>query len=402
MSKLLEELNRSQQEAVTHKDGPLLIIAGPGSGKTRTIVRSIAYAIENFEVDPSKIAAFTFTNKAKDELKNRISDFVEQDIVDDVWVSTFHSFCGHIWNNHPGRLIIENERDFAAEELTRIYKERARYQIDDFQYRKFVDGEEILNSIRQWEKQGISSAKISNQQCPQICVDVYKKYKQILENSSDIYTKIQLFTNALLRDVPGVKTKWQERFELIFVDEFQDTDPIQYEIIKAIAGEHPNLRVVGDDDQSIYGWRGADIQNILNFENDYSTGDPIKLGQNYRSTQRIVEASRALVEFNPDRREKDLFTRNFAGEKVIHLHCENDKQEADAIASFIHRAIKQGNRHPSDFAVLYRTNKQACAFKKAFNDLGIQSHIVKSSLDTPKNVVPIMTIHQSKGSEFSR
>ena len=385
-----------------HKDGPLLIIAGPGSGKTRTIACSIAYAIENLEVDPSKIAAFTFTNKAKDELKNKVGDFVaERDIVNDIWISTFHSFCGHVWNNRPEKIIKENERDFTAEELARIYRKRMRYQIDCLQHHKFVDDKEILNTIKQWEKQDISPAGISNQEVPQICVDVYKKYKQILEGSSDIFTKIQIFTNALLRDAPEVRTKWQEKFELIFVDEFQDTDPIQYEIIKALAGEHPNLRVVGDDDQSIYGWRGADIQNILNFENDYSINNPITLGQNYRSTQMIVEASRALAEFNPDRREKELFTRNCeSGEKVIHLHCESSEEEAAIIATFIHQAINQGSRSPSDFAVLYRTKEQAHAFKKPFKDLGIQPHIVKSSLDTPENVVSLMTIHQSKGLEF--
>ena len=405
MSKLLEGLNSSQREAVTHKEGPLLIIAGPGSGKTRTIVRSIAYAIENLGVDPSKIAAFTFTNKAKDELKNRVSDFVEQNLVNDVWIRTFHSFCGYVWKNHPERPNIENERDFAAEELTRIYKERerTRYQIDDLQYRKFVDGEEILNTIKQWEERGISPAKISNQQCPQICVDVYKKYKQILENSSDIYTKIQLFTNALLRDVPEVRTKWQERFELIFVDEFQDTDHIQYEIIKALAGQHPNLRVVGDDDQGIYGWRGADIQNILNFENDYSTHNPIRLGQNYRSTQRIVEASRALAEFNPDRQDKELFTRNLEGEKVKHLHCENANIEANTIANFINRAIQEG-QNPSHFAVLYRTKDQAHTFEKAFSNSKIRCYNLDKKenrlLKQPERTISLMTIHKSKGLEF--
>ena len=194
MSNLLKELNLSQQEAVTHESGPLLIIAGPGSGKTRTIACSIAYAIENLEVAPSKIAAFTFTNKAKDELKNKVGDFVaERDIVNDIWISTFHSFCGHVWNNRPEKNIKENERDFTAEELTRIYEKRMHYQIDCLQHHKFVDDKEILSTIKQWEKQDISPAGISNQEVPQICVDVYKKYKQILEDSSDIFTKIQLF-----------------------------------------------------------------------------------------------------------------------------------------------------------------------------------------------------------------
>ena len=399
MSKLLKGLNSSQREAVTHKEGPLLIIAGPGSGKTRTVARSIAYAIENLGVVPSRIAAFTFTNKAIDDLKKRISNnIVRQDLVNDIWIRTFHSFCGHVWNNHLGKLIIENERDFTAEELTRVY----RAQINRLQYHQF-DTKEISDFIRECEKQDISPIKVGNLQAPQVYVDIYKKYRQILENSSDIYTKIQLFANALLRDIPEVKTKWQDEFELIFVDEYQDTDPIQYQIIKTLAGTRQDLRVVGDDDQGIYGWRGADLQNIFNFENDYPTAKPITLGQNYRSTQRIVEASRALAEFNPDRRDKELFTRNLEGEKVKHLHCENADIEANTIADFINRAIQEG-QNPSHFAVLYRTKDQAHTFEEAFNNSKIRCYNLDKKenrlLKQPERTISLMTIHKSKGLEF--
>ena len=401
MSRLLKGLNSSQREAVTHRDGPLLIIAGPGSGKTETVARSIVYAIEEREVGPSRIAAFTFTNKAKDDLKERISKkIVRQDLVNDIWIRTFHSFCGHVWNKHPRKLVIENEKDFTAEELTRVY----RSQITHLQYHQF-DDKEIFNFIREYENQDISLTKVGNLQLPQIYIDIHKKYTQILKDNNDIYTKIQLFTNALLRDVHEVKTEWQEKFELIFVDEFQDTDPIQYQIIKTLAGTRQNLRVVGDDDQGIYGWRGADIQNILNFENDYRTDKPITLGQNYRSTQKIVEASRALVEFNPDRREKDLFTKNFKGEKVKHLHCENADVEANTIADFISRAIQEG-QNPSDFAVLYRTRAQAYTLEEAFSNrtpkiryynLDKKGNLLSKQ---PKCTISLMTIHKSKGLEF--
>ena len=402
MSKLLDGLNPAQREAVKHKDGPLLIIAGPGSGKTETVARSIAYAIEKREVGPSRIAAFTFTNKAKDDLKKRISDnIVRQDLVNHIWIRTFHSFCGHVWNNHPGKLVIENARDFTAKELTRVY----RAQITHLQYHQF-DDKEIFNFIREYENQDISLTKVGNLQVPQIYIDIHKKYTQILKDNNDIYTKIQLFTNALLRDVHEVKTEWQEKFELIFVDEFQDTDPIQYQIIKTLAGPRQNLRVVGDDDQGIYGWRGADIQNILNFQNDYPTAKkPITLGQNYRSTQKIVEASRALVEFNPDRREKDLFTKNFKGEKVKYLHCENADVEANTIADFINRAIQEG-QNPSDFAVLYRKKAQAHTLEEAFSNrtpkiryynLDKEGNLLSKQ---PKCTVSLMTIHKSKGLEF--
>lgn len=214
------------------------------------------------------------------------------------------------------------------------------------------------------------------------------------------YESQQLFTDELFSNVLAVKTKWQDKFKLIFVDEYQDTDPIQYRIVKTLAESHQNLRVVGDDDQGIYGWRGADIQNILNFEKDYPNAKIISLGQNYRSTQNIVETSRALADFNPNRREKELFTRNYKGEKVKYFHCENNEEEAATIAAFIQRSVDQGDWHSNDFAVLYRTNKQAHAFRKALSDLEIECHVVRDSLETHTNGVIIMTIYKSKGLEF--
>ena len=211
-----------------------------------------------------------------------------------------------------------------------------------------------------------------------------------------------IFTDELFKNVPKVKTKWQKQYKLIFVDEYQDTDPIQDRIIKSLAEKHRNLRVVGDDDQGIYGWRGADIQNILKFEEEYLDEEEcpdkvILLGQNYRSTKNIVAASSALADFNPERRDKELFTGNCEGEQVKYFHCESDEEEASTIANFVHRAKEQGNRSPSDFAVLYRNNKQADAFKKAFSDLKIK---VRDSSDMDTIGVSLMTIHKSKGLEF--
>ena len=400
MSKLLDGLNPAQRKAVTHKDGPLLIIAGPGSGKTRTVVHSIAHAIENGE-DPSKIAAFTFTRKAAGELKKRVGEMVTKGVINDAQISTFHSFCGRVVNVDFDSLRIDDEQEFIVKELT------TRAEIDYIQYHNFPESDDILRFIRLCKTNNInysaagSNAKeyVPDPQMLGVYVDIYKKYEQ-LEDDGNPYTRLQLLTYALFRDVPEVKAKWQEKFSLIFVDEYQDTDPVQYGIIKALAEKHRNLRVVGDDDQGIYEWRGADIQNILNFEKDYPNAKVISLGQNYRSTQRIVKTSRALVDFNLDRREKELFTKNFEGERVKHLHCENDEEEASIIATFVHRSIHQGGRLPSDFAVLYRTNKQAHAFKNAFNDLGIRYHIVHDSSDTDTTSVSMMTIHKSKGLEF--
>ena len=295
-------------------------------------------------------------------------------------------------------LRIDDKQEFIVKELT------TRAEIDYIQYHNFPESDDILRFIRLCKANNIdysaagSNAKeyVPDPQMLDVYVDIYKKYEQFADDD-DPYTRVQLLTYALFRDVPEVKAKWQEKFSLIFVDEYQDTDPVQYEIIKALAEKHQNLRVVGDDDQGIYEWRGADIQNILNFEKDYPNAKVISLGQNYRSTQRIVGTSRALVDFNLDRREKELFTKNFEGEKVKHLHCKSDEEEASTIATFVHRSIDQDGRLPSDFAVLYRNNKQAPAFKKAFKDLGIR---VRGSSDTDTTRVSMMTIHKSKGLEF--
>ena len=398
MSKFLEGLNPSQREAVTHTIGPLLIIAGPGSGKTRTVVHSIAYAIEN-GVMPEQILAFSFTVKASKELRDRVKENVGEEKGSLVNISTFHSFCRQVLREDIDKLgrgyarnfrtLEENNQRNIIRNLARINEQRVRAEIEHTQFFDFPNPEEVLNFIKKCKAREISPSDAGPHadefHRSEDYIKIYESYERYLKTKGWIdYESQQLFTEELFRNVPEVKTKWQNRFALIFVDEYQDTDPIQYRIVKALAESHQNLRVVGDDDQGIYGWRGADIQNILNFEKNYPNAKVISLGQNYRSTQKIVEISHALAEFNPDRRDKDLFTRNFEGEKVKYLHCDNDEEEAATIASFIQRSIDQGNWRPSDFAVLYRTNKQAYALKTALRDLDIS----------------IMTIHKSKGLEF--
>ena len=416
MSKLLEELNPAQREAVTHTIGPLLIIAGPGSGKTRTVVHSIAYAIEN-GVMPEQILAFSFTVKASEELRNRVK---EKEIVGEekgnlVNISTFHSFCRWVLREDIDKLgrgyarnfkaLEENDQKRIVKDLTRINEQRVRAEIEHIQSYKFPNPDEVFNFIKKCKAREISPSDAGPHahefHRSEDYIKIYESYEQFLKTKGWIdYESQQLFTDELFRNVPEVKTKWQNKFKLIFVDEYQDTDPIQYRIVKTLAEPHQNLRVVGDDDQGIYGWRGADIQNILDFEKDYSNAKVISLGRNYRSTQKIVAVSRALAEFNPDRRDKELFTWNFEGEKVKYLHCENDEEEAATIATFIQQSIDQGDWQPSDFAVLYRTNKQAHVFKTALSDLGIQYHIVGDSSEMPATGVSIMTIHKSKGLEF--
>ena len=401
MSKLLDRLNSSQREAVKHTIGPLLIIAGPGSGKTRTVVHSIAYAIEN-GVQPDRILAFSFTVKASRELKERVTESLEEEKGQFVNISTFHSFCRKVLKEDIGRLHridALNFQDLDEDEQEKADQRRVAQAINRLQYKsvKFAD---VHNFIIKCKTSGVPPSEAKNYTPNPKYAEIYEKYEQRLKEDGWIdYPNQLLLTDELLTNVPEVKEKWQEKFDLIFVDEYQDTDPVQYRIIKALAGTHQNLRVVGDDDQGIYGWRGADIQNILNFEQHYPNTKVISLGQNYRSTQRIVETSRALAEFNPDRRDKDLFTRNLKGEKVKHLHCENASVEANTIAEFISRSIEEG-RNPNDFAVLYSTNKQAKPFKTDFKNFGIPFHEVKKSSDRDAHGVSLMTIHKSKGLEF--
>ena len=414
MSKLLDGLNPSQREAVTHAMGPLLIIAGPGSGKTRTVVRSIAYAIEN-GVQPDRILAFSFTGKACEDLKKQIKEIiVDEEKANLVQISTFHSFCRRVLRADIEKLrkgYIRNFKELNSEDQKREVRKqiaKVRAQINHLQHHKFLNTKDILDFITRCKLHFIPPQEAgergpNSEMPPEISrayVEIYKRYEWVLETNGWIdYANQLLLANELLRDVHDVKTKWQEKFELIFVDEYQDTDPVQYCIINALTDHHENIRVVGDDDQGIYGWRGADIQNILNFEKDYLKAKVISLGQNYRSTQRIVEASRALAAFNPDRRKKELFTQNSEGKNIIHLHCENANVEAKTIADFIYRAIKKG-RYPNDFAVLYRTHEQAKTFKTIFDNHRILSHEVKEVSNRDSHSVPLMTIHGAKGLEF--
>lgn len=403
MSKLLERLNPSQRKAVTHETGPLLIIAGPGSGKTRTVVHSIAYAIEN-GVLPDRILAFSFTGKACGELRDRVKKFVGEEKGKRVQISTFHGFCRRVLREDIEKLGKGYKQSFKELKTPRqkivINEERAkvRAQINYLQHHKFPKTKDILDFITRCKLRFIppsaSREHAPDPEMSQAYMEIYERYESARETNGWVdYADQLLLTNELFTSVPKVKTKWQEYIDLIFVDEYQDTDPVQYCIVKALVEDHQNLRVVGDDDQGIYGFRGADIQNILNFKEDYPkedypTAKEIRLEENYRSTQRIVAVSNALIKWNPDRIKKELFTWNFEGENVKHLHCKNATEEINVIVSFIIRAVQYGWDF-KDFAILCRLNSQVDEFTNAFRGI-LQG----------ENDVSVMTIHKAKGLEF--
>ena len=286
MSKLLNGLNSAQQKAVTHKDGPLLIIAGPGSGKTRTVVRSIGYAIENLGVFSDKILAFSFTVKASKELKKQVTEVVGQEKADLVKISTFHGFCRWVLREDIGKLRREetiNFGDLGEDEQEREDRKIVVRAINHLQYHKFVKPKDVLDFIIKCKSRGIQPSNAGSYTIDsyksEAYVKIYEEYERYLKTQGWIdYENQQLFTDQLFTEDTEVRTKWQSKFDLIFVDEYQDTDPVQYRIINVLAEKHQNLRVVGDDDQGIYGFRGADIQNILNFERDYPDSKVI-LGQ---------------------------------------------------------------------------------------------------------------------------
>lgn len=349
MSKLLKGLNSSQREAVTHGTGPLLIIAGPGSGKTRTVAHSIAYAIEN-GVQPDRILAFSFTGKACSELRKQVKELIDEEEGNLVQIFTFHGFCRKVlrkdieelrkgYTRNFKELKLQDQRDEVDKHIAKV-----RAQINYLQSHKFPNTKQILDFITRCKLGSISSSA-SRKHAPdpemsQAYLEICERYESARKDNGWIdYADQLLLTNELFTSVPNVKTKWQEYLDLVFVDEYQDTDPVQYRIVNHLAEDHQNLRVVGDDDQGIYGFRGADIQNILNFKKDYPTAKEIRLQENYRSTQRIVAASNALVKCNPDLIKKELFTWNFEGENVKHLHCKSAAVE-EPLESMTHLFIR--------------------------------------------------------------
>ena len=374
----LDMLNNEQREAVLHTEGPLLILAGAGSGKTRVLTHRTAYLIDECGVNPYNIMAITFTNKAAGEMRERIDDMVGYGS-ESIWVSTFHSTCVRILRRYIDRLGYDtNFTIYDADDQKTLMKDICkRLEIDTKIYKEKM----FLNVISSAKDEMIGPIEFENRAAGDYTkrkqAQVYKEYQNALKQNNALDFDDLLFkTVELFKLDKEVLNAYQERFRYIMVDEYQDTNTVQFELIRLLAMKYKNLCVVGDDDQSIYKFRGANIYNILNFEKHFEDAKVIKLEQNYRSTQNILDAANAVIANNVSRKVKSLWTANGTGDKIDFEQLDSGYEEADYVARDIAGKIRRGEYTYKDCAVLYRTNAQSRLFEEKFINMNIPYKIV--------------------------
>lgn len=373
----LKGLNDRQREAVLHTGGPLLILAGAGSGKTRVLTHRIAYLIEEKEVFPGNILAITFTNKAANEMKERVASLLDGD-VDNIWMGTFHSIGVRILRRDIDKIGYERsfsiyDRDDQITLMKECIKEK---DLNKDIYKE----KSVLATISSLKDGMISPDTYINQNYNDFyrrnVGELYALYqKKLKQNNALDFDDLIIKTLELLRTEPMVLDYYQKKFKYIFIDEFQDTNKSQYELVRLLSNKHRNLCVVGDDDQSIYKFRGADITNILNFEKDFSDSKIIKLEQNYRSTKNILDVANHVIKNNSERKDKSLWTNNEEGDLVVVETLPDSQDEAYFVASMVEKLMDEGYK-PADFAILYRTNAQSRSFEEAFMKRNIPYKIV--------------------------
>ena len=375
---IYDTLNREQKEAVMKTEGPLLLLAGAGSGKTRVLTHRIAYLIDEMGVNPWNILAITFTNKAAQEMRERVDHLVGFG-ADQIWVSTFHSACMRILRRYIDRLGYDNhfaiydtdDQKTVMKEVcrrlnmdTKIYKERALLAA-------VSSAKDELMDVREYE------LKAAGDYNKAVIAKAYREYQETLKRNNALdFDDIIVKTVELFKRCPEVLNSYQERFRYIMVDEYQDTNTAQFELIRLLADKYRNLCVVGDDDQSIYKFRGANIRNILDYEKVYPEAQVIKLEQNYRSTQNILEAANSVIQNNVGRKEKSLWTDKGAGSQVSFRQFDNAFEEAEFIAGDVARRVKREKVGYGKFAVLYRTNAQSRLLEERMIVEGIPYNVV--------------------------
>ena len=382
MRDFLKDLNSAQREAVLHKEGPSMVIAGAGSGKTRVLTCRIAYLMQQ-GVDPFNILSLTFTNKAAREMRERIGKLVGESEAKSLWMGTFHSIFARILRIEGGRLGYPNnftiyDAEDARKVVAQLIKER---NLDTEIYKPKM----IANRISSLKNNLITPKAYFNN--PELIAQdeaarlplmgqVYTAYTERCFRAGAMdFDDLLLKTNELLYKFPDVLAKYQERFKYILVDEYQDTNHSQYLIVKALAARYENICVVGDDAQSIYAFRGANIRNILNFQKDYADAATYKLEQNYRSTKNIVQAANSIIAKNKDQLQKDVWTDNHEGDRIIVHKAVSDTDEGNYAAQNIFDIQMNEKADPKDFAILYRTNAQSRSFEDALRRRNIPYRI---------------------------
>jgi DNA helicase-2/ATP-dependent DNA helicase PcrA len=365
MTDFLNELNPQQKYAVAAPSGPVLVLAGPGSGKTRVLTYRIAYLIAALSVPSYQILAVTFTNKAAREMEHRVGGLLG-DRAKGLWLGTFHAICGRILRREAAYLPVNNNFVIfdADDQLTLVRRVIREKQINEKDYRPHQVLDKISNA--KGELMGPDDYPILSHRDETI-KEIYRAYQAYLVASNAMdFDDMLLYTANLLEEHPQVRRQYARRFQHILVDEFQDTNMAQYYLLRRLASHYENLFVVGDEDQSIHRWRGADYRNVERFERDYKNMQKILLEQNYRSTQTILDAAMAVIDVNRNRTEKELFTKRGAGEHVVVYEAEDDVEEASYVVDSIQRQVKLGNARESDFAIMYRTNAQSRLLEEAF------------------------------------
>lgn len=376
---LLEGLNNRQLEAVKYFDGPLLVLAGAGSGKTKVLTTKIAYAILEKKVNENNILAITFTNKAAKEMKERIENIFKKDI-SSMWIGTFHSICSKILRFNIDKIGYNSnfsiyDRDDQKLVLKQIFKENPNFETLLGDYKN-----NVLGYISKAKGKNISPNEFlehfSFGNTTDIILKIYKKYQEILSKNNALDFDDLIFkTIELLKNHHEVLDYYAEKFKYVYVDEYQDTNDAQYEIIKLLSTKYRNVCAVGDIDQSIYGWRGANISNILNFEEDFKNSKIILLEENYRSTQKILDCANGLIKNNVNRKEKNLWTKKEGGDEIIYKSHQNENYEALDVSETISKLLLEGY-NLSDIAILYRANFQAFPIENALRKNSIAYKII--------------------------
>ena len=372
-NKLLAGLNDKQKEAVLSDNGPILIIAGAGSGKTRVLTHRIAYLIQQKHVNPWNILAITFTNKAANEMKERILSLLGADEGNDVWISTFHALCVRILRKHID--LLGYDRNFtiidSSAQKTLIKNIIKDLNLDSNQF----NARSILSQISNAKNKLQSPEEFLKETVlpyQKNVANIFLEYqKRLIKNQSLDFDDLLNLTIELFNNHPDILSLYQDKFKYINVDEYQDTNLVQYRLVNMLAKKNNNICVVGDADQSIYGWRGADMHNILNFEQDYLNCKTILLEQNYRSTKNILNAANDVISNNKIRKEKNLWTTQDSGDKITYYTARNERDEAQYIVAEVHKLISNKKFDYKDVAVLYRTNSQS----RSLEDVLIKSNI---------------------------